>query len=143
VKFLDRFWKQQKEKEQRGAKKQRQEGVREKARATSDGTETFRPMHEERAARTAHVVRMPHVTEKAARVASAQNQYVFRVAPRATKIEIRQAFEAIYDIRPLSVTTTTIPRKPKRLGKSQGFKSGYKKAIIRLPQGKTIEIMPR
>lgn len=84
----------------------------------------------------------PQVTEKAGNVAE-HNQYIFRVAGPATKPDIARAVFEAYGIRPLRVTTLRIPGKKRRLGATQGRISGYKKAVVTLPEGKTIEVLPR
>lgn len=84
----------------------------------------------------------PHVTEKAGRL-GALNQYVFRVAPRATKQEIKRAVAEVYGVRPVRVATVRVPGKRRRLGRSEGTISGYRKAVVTLPQGKTIEVLPK
>lgn len=58
---------------------------------------------------------------------------VFRVDPRANKIEIKKAFEALYGIKALKVSTTSVKNKPKRNKFGVGVKSGGKKAYI-LPE---------
>lgn len=88
------------------------------------------------------VLVQPHVTEKAGRLAGL-NQYVFRVAEKATKPEIRQAIYEFYGIRPLRVRTSRVPGKRRRLGRTEGWVAGYKKAIVTLPEGKTIEVLPQ
>lgn len=82
----------------------------------------------------------PHVTEKAGTLQS-MNQYVFRVDSRAGKQEIAQAVKEQYGVMPTRVNTIRIPGKARRLGKTQGRVSGYKKAIITIPEGKTINII--
>ncbi len=81
----------------------------------------------------------PHVTEKAG-ILRGMNQYVFRVDSRARKQEIAQAIKERYGVQPSRVNTVRSAGKKRRLGKSEGFVSGYKKAIITLPEGKTIDI---
>ena len=88
------------------------------------------------------VLKGPHVTEKATDLA-AKNQYVFRVFPRANKIEIKKAVEEVYGVNVINVRIINIPRKPKKLGRTSGWKKGYKKAIVKVKQGQKIEIMPR
>lgn len=93
--------------------------------------------------RIAHrVLLRPHVTEKAGKLAQ-MNQYVFRIAARTTKQEIVQAVVDSYGVRPVAVSTVTIAGKRRRLGTREGRISGYKKAIVTLPEGKTIEVLPR
>lgn len=88
------------------------------------------------------VLASPHITEKAAALAD-KNQYVFKVFPETNKIEIKRAVEQIYDVNVLSVKIVNIPKKPKRWGRTTGWKKGYKKAIVKLKEGQKIEVIPR
>lgn len=89
-----------------------------------------------------NILKFPHVTEKAADLAK-KNQYIFKVAEKANKIEIKKAIENIYGVDILSVRIIKIPKKPRRLGKQRGWKKGYKKAIVKLKEGQKIEVLPR
>lgn len=89
-----------------------------------------------------NILKSPHVTEKASDLAE-KNQYVFKVWPRAHKLEIEKAVEDLYGVKVIAVRIINIPKKAKRVGKSQGFKSGYKKAIISLKKGQKIEVISR
>ena len=80
----------------------------------------------------------PHVTEKVTMM-SKDNQYVFKVFPRANKTEIRKAVEHLYKVKVIGVRIINVSAKKRRLGKSQGWKKGYKKAIIQVKQGQKIE----
>ena len=80
----------------------------------------------------------PHVTEKATRLSS-DNQYVFKVFPRANKTEVKRAIESLYKVKVVGVKIIIVSGKTRRMGKSQGWKKGYKKAIIRVKQGQRIE----
>jgi len=84
----------------------------------------------------------PHVTEKATDLES-QNQYVFKVFPRANKIEIRKAIEEVYGVKVVSVNIINVPRKPRKLGKTIGWKKGFKKAIVKIKEGQKIETLVR
>ncbi len=84
----------------------------------------------------------PHVSEKATDL-SQENQYVFRVAPKANKIEIRKAVSDIYKVDVLSVRIIRVPRKRRRLGRISGWKKEYKKAIVRIKEGQKIEALPK
>ncbi|MBI4133964.1 MAG: 50S ribosomal protein L23 [Candidatus Terrybacteria bacterium] len=84
----------------------------------------------------------PHITEKAGRVA-AMNQYVFVVAEGATKPTIARAVFEIYGVRPIRVHTVRIAGKRRRIGRIEGRTAGYRKAIVTLPAGKTIEVLPK
>lgn len=82
----------------------------------------------------------PIVTEKAVRLKTDENKYTFRVAKQANKIEIKHAVEDLFRVRVLNVTTQCKKGKPKRLGKFQGRRSSWKKAICTLKEGDKIEI---
>lgn len=84
----------------------------------------------------------PHVTEKATTLAS-DNIYVFKIYRRSNKVKVKDAVEKLYNVNVLNVKIVNIPRKKKRRGRTQGFKSGYKKAIVRLKEGQQIDIMPK
>ena len=88
------------------------------------------------------ILKTPHVTEKAVDLAE-KNQYVFKVWPRVNKTEIGKAIEDIYGVDVLSVRIIKVPRKQRRLGKVQGWRKGYKKAIVKIKEGQKIEIMPK
>jgi large subunit ribosomal protein L23 len=88
------------------------------------------------------ILKKAHITEKATDL-TAKNQYVFNVYPSSAKTEIKRAVENIYGVDVLSVNIINIPAKKRRLGKSQGWISGYKKAIVKIKAGQEIELMPR
>jgi len=66
-------------------------------------------------------------------------QLVFEVASDANKIEIRNAVQELWKVDVTSVRTMIVRGKTKRVGKSQGFRSGFKKAIVTLKAGDNIE----
>ncbi len=84
----------------------------------------------------------PHVTEKATDLVG-KNQYVFEVFPEAGKQEIKKAVEGVYGVDVESVKTVNIPAKKRRLGRIEGFRKGYKKAVVKVKEGQKIEILPR
>jgi len=88
------------------------------------------------------VLKSPHISEKAVSL-SQIGQYVFKVLPGANKQKIKRAIEEIYKVDVLSVRIVKIPRKKRRLGRTTGWKRGYKKAIVRIKEGQEIEILPR
>ncbi len=88
------------------------------------------------------ILKWPHVTEKATDLTKI-NQYVFNVYERADKPEIKKAVEDVYGAKVVSVKIIKIPPKKRRLGRIEGWRKGYKKAIVKLAQGQTIEILPR
>lgn len=81
----------------------------------------------------------PIITEKTSAMMQ-DNKYTFKVALGANKVEIRQAVEAIFNVKVLSVNTIRVFGKTKRMGKSIGKRSDYKKAIVKLAEGNTIQI---
>ena len=88
------------------------------------------------------VLKSPHVTEKATSLIDI-NQYIFNVFPTSSKGSIKRAVEDVYGVNVLKVRTIKIPGKKRRLGKTIGWKKGYKKAIVTLAKGQKIEIMPK
>lgn len=88
------------------------------------------------------VLRSPHIAEKSTRLIEI-DKYVFKVYQKANKTEIKKAIEEIYRVNVLKVNIIKIPRKKRRLGKTQGWRKGYKKAIVKIKKGQKIEILPR
>jgi large subunit ribosomal protein L23 len=80
----------------------------------------------------------PWITEEATRVAEL-NKYIFKVASEADKRQIREAVEGLYGVKVISVNIINIPGKKRTRGRTTGWKSGYKKAIITLKEGNKIE----
>ena len=85
------------------------------------------------------VIRRPLVTEKSNIGREEQNLVTLAVDPRANKHEIRRAVESLFDVSVLDVRTMRMPRKSRRVGKFLGRKSEWKKAIVRLAEGQSIE----
>ena len=69
----------------------------------------------------------------------AQNQYTFKVHKDAHKTQIRQAVEELFDVKVARVNIVAVKAKPKRRGLFKGTKPGWKKAIVQLKPGNTIE----
>ncbi len=90
------------------------------------------------AERLMNVVIAPVVSEKSTRVADRHRQYVFRVADRATKPEIKAAVELLFKTRVDSVTLTNVKGKVKRFGRFVGRRRNWKKAYVRLATGQEI-----
>ncbi len=80
-----------------------------------------------------------HVTEKAS-LGNALNKYTFRVARRANKTEVKKAVEGKYGVRVLRVKIVNAKGKSVRLGKIEGRVPGFKKAIVTLAEGQTIQL---
>jgi len=69
-----------------------------------------------------------------------EGKYVFRVDPRATKIQIKEAVRRLYNVHPVSCTVMVVGGKPKRLRNKPGYTSSWKKAIVRLSKDEKIGI---
>jgi large subunit ribosomal protein L23 len=78
------------------------------------------------------IVRRPVVTEKSSLLKEMSNQYVFEVATDANKVEIAKAVEQLFKVKVLSVRVMNIEGKQRRLGKSIGKRSDWRKAIVKL-----------
>lgn len=81
----------------------------------------------------------PIVTEKSTALME-QGKYTFRVPLAATKIQIRQAVEQIFKVRVQAVNTMRYEGKLKRMGRTQGRRSDWKKAVVTLKPGEAIEL---
>jgi len=85
-------------------------------------------------------LRRPVVTEKSYAAQGATNQYSFRVASSATKQQIKHAVESIFEVKVEKVQVINMPGKPKRRGAHSGTRSGYRKAVVRLAEGETMDV---
>lgn len=81
----------------------------------------------------------PHASEKAAIVADASNQYVFKVALDASKSEIKKSVEQLFSVKVSEVNTLRVKGKVKRNKHGYTTKSTWKKAYVRLEQGHDID----
>lgn len=88
------------------------------------------------------ILKSPHITEKATDLAG-KNQYVFKVLPQANKQETKRAIENIFDVDVESVKIINVPRKKRRMGRTEGFRKGYKKAVVKVKRGQKIEVLPK
>ncbi|MBV8256854.1 MAG: 50S ribosomal protein L23 [Actinobacteria bacterium] len=70
----------------------------------------------------------------------AQNRYTFKVHQDAHKTQIRQAVEQLFDVKVLNVNIVKVQAKPKRRGLFKGTRPGWKKAVVQLKPGDSIEI---
>ena len=85
------------------------------------------------------IIIRPVVTEKSVSLME-HNKYVFKVALSANKIEIKKAIEEIFKVKVVGVNTVRVKGKVKRMGRSEGRTSDYKKAIVQLAEGDSIEV---
>ena len=86
-----------------------------------------------------NVLLAPHMSEKSARVSANGNQYVFRVRNEATRTDVKDAVELMFEVKVDSVQVLNQPGKTRRFGRMEGARSGYKKAYVRLAAGQTID----
>jgi large subunit ribosomal protein L23 len=85
------------------------------------------------------IIQAPLVSEKSTYVAEKHEQIIFRVAPDATKPEIKAAVELLFKVQVQSVQVLNTSGKTKRKGRSVGTRGGYKKAYICLAPGQQID----
>ena len=85
------------------------------------------------------VIIRPIITEKSSSLVE-NLQYTFEVDRRANKSEIKEAVEKIFNVNVVEVRTINVHRKAKGMQRYEGFKSAYKKAIVRLVPGQTIDV---
>jgi large subunit ribosomal protein L23 len=84
------------------------------------------------------IIRRPTVTEKGTALKE-QNKYCFEVDRRANKIEVKRAVEALFNVKVAAVHTVTVRGRVKRLGRFAGRTPDWKKAIVTLKEGHSIE----
>lgn len=94
--------------------------------------------------RTSEILHRPKVTEKVNTQMEKENRYTFVVDKRANKLEIKTAVEEFYNVKVADVNTIIVPAKSKSRFTKAGFISGrkpsYKKAIITLVEGDSIDL---
>jgi large subunit ribosomal protein L23 len=82
----------------------------------------------------------PLITEKSSAAYQNRGEYTFEVHPDASKPEIRSAIEQLFGVKVTGVWTSNVRGKEKRMGRSVGRRPNWKKAIVTLREGDTIEI---
>jgi large subunit ribosomal protein L23 len=87
------------------------------------------------------IIQRPVITEKGTDDTAERNAYHFRVPVDANKVEIRQAVERLFDVTVLSVNTLRMPTKVRRRGYIAGTTPQWKKAMVKLKEGDTIELL--
>ena len=109
------------------AKKEEKKETPKTVRSTSKGNFSY------------NIVKEPHVSEKAT-IAAEKNQYTFKVYANANKPEIAKSIEGMYGVDVVSVNVIKIPKKKRRLGRVEGWRKGYRKAVVTIKEGQKIEI---
>jgi large subunit ribosomal protein L23 len=82
----------------------------------------------------------PIVTEKSSAAYQERGEYTFEVHPTANKLAIKQAIEQLFGVKVTGVWTSNQRGKPRKVGKFSGTRPNWKKAIVTLREGDTIEI---
>jgi large subunit ribosomal protein L23 len=85
------------------------------------------------------VLRRPSITEKGT-ILQAEGKYIFEVADKATKPQIKQAVEAAFKVKVISVNVITVTGRKKRMGRREIQEPSWKKAIVTLRPGEKIEL---
>jgi large subunit ribosomal protein L23 len=85
----------------------------------------------------------PHVTEKTSLAMQNHNQYTFRVKRNATKTDVKQAVELMFEVKVEGVQIVNEPGKTRRFGRIQGRTQDWKKAYVRLAAGQAIDYEAR
>ncbi|BCR35331.1 50S ribosomal protein L23 [Mariniplasma anaerobium] len=85
------------------------------------------------------IIKAPIITEQSTQLIESQNRYTFKVDKKANKVEIKKAIEAIFSVNVLSVNTVNVLPKFKRMGKYEGYKPAYKKAVVKIAEGQKID----
>lgn len=83
------------------------------------------------------IIFAPVITEKSEKMKE-QGKYAFKVDSKATKSQIKQAIESIFNVKVEKINTLNSHPKKKRVGKYTGMTNKYKKAIVKLAKGNTI-----
>jgi len=85
------------------------------------------------------IIKAPIITEKASTLKE-NNVYTFSVDVKANKTQIKQAIEAIFNVKVESVNTINVHPRKKRVGRYSGYTNRVKKAIVKLKEGSSIEL---
>jgi large subunit ribosomal protein L23 len=86
------------------------------------------------------VILKPLVTEKGSRLREQGNKYLFSVLPDANKLEIKRAVQDIFNVKVRDVQTLVVRGKVKRMGVFQGKRPDWKKAVVTLEEGQSIDL---
>ena len=84
-------------------------------------------------------IKYPIITDKATRLLE-NNQYSFIVNRSSDKVQIKSEIESLFNVKVIKINTCRLPRKKKRVGKYIGWKPQYKKAIVTLSEGDSINL---
>ncbi len=86
------------------------------------------------------IIKRPLDTEKLDRIRDRENKFAFEIDLKANKTEVKQAIEQLFKVKVVDVKTAIVRGKFRRIGKSEGQKSNWKKAIVTLKEGDAISL---
>jgi large subunit ribosomal protein L23 len=86
-----------------------------------------------------NIIIRPLLTEKASMLQEAQNTYAFEVGTDASKIEIKQTIQELFGVQVTKVCTQVVRGKNKRFGRYYGKRSNWKKALVTVAEGETLD----
>ncbi|MCW8957272.1 MAG: 50S ribosomal protein L23 [Gammaproteobacteria bacterium] len=89
--------------------------------------------------RIMQILLAPHVSEKASLMADANSQHVFKVLKNASKTEIKQAVESMFEVKVAQVRVLNVKGKTKRFSNREGKRSDWRKAYVTLEKGQDID----
>ncbi len=87
------------------------------------------------------IIKVPLLTEESTLQMDTRNKYTFRVDPRATKGQIRDAVEQLFKVKVLAVNTMNYSGKRRRRGRIEGWRPDWKKAVVTLREGDKIDLV--
>ena len=86
------------------------------------------------------IIKRPLDTEKLDRMRDRENKFAFEIDLKANKTEVKQAIEGLFKVKVLDVKTSIVRGKYRRIGRSEGKRSNWKKAIVTLKEGDAISL---
>jgi len=86
------------------------------------------------------LIKKPHISEKATDLKTKNNQYVFEVESRANKSQLKKEIEKRFKVEVKKINIINTPSKPRRRGQFVGRKPGFKKAVVKIKSGQTINL---
>jgi large subunit ribosomal protein L23 len=87
------------------------------------------------------IIKKPVVTEKATMLREKENKYIFMVDKNANKTVIKEAIEKLFKVKVKDVHTLILPGKLRRMGAHSGYRSDWKKAIVKIEKGQEIKMI--
>ena len=86
------------------------------------------------------IIKRPLDTEKLDRMRDKENKFAFEIDLKANKTEVKQAIEQLFKVKVLDVKTSIVRGKFRRIGRSEGQRPNWKKAIVTLKEGDAIQL---